>query len=183
MDMKNNKSTNHLTSTQHMAYSIKRIAGFTPTTKKLVWGFTLIELLVVISLIAVLTTLIAANLNAARERGRDAARKSDIRNIQTALRLYYNDKGIFPANTTNYNIAGCTDGTQACSWGSIWSIGSVIYMSVLPKDPISTMSYGYQQTDDGEGYTLDACLENQSDDKCQIITGVCSGQCTYRVQP
>ena len=59
-------------------------------------GFTLIELLVVVSLLGVLATLVIANLNSARERTRDATRKSDLRNIQTALRLYYNDKGTYP---------------------------------------------------------------------------------------
>jgi len=62
-------------------------------------AFTLIELLVVMALIGTLATLLLANFNAARERARDAQRKSDLRNIQTALRLYYNDYGIFPDNS------------------------------------------------------------------------------------
>ena len=66
-------------------------------------GFTLVELLVVISLIGILSTLVIANLNSARERARDAQRKSDLRNIQTALRLYYNDNAGYPASSS-YNI-------------------------------------------------------------------------------
>jgi len=99
MDMKGNQLINH------SAFSLQPSA------------FTLIELLVVVSLIGVLTTLIAANLNAARERGRDAARKADLRNLQTALRLYYNDKNFFPANSEDGKIAGCgAGGITTCSW-------------------------------------------------------------------
>src|SRR3972149_8165962 len=96
-------------------------------------GFTLIELLVVISIIGILATLLVANYNAARSRARDAQRKSDVRNIQTALRLYYNDTQLYPCDdgvTVNPNedsdIMGC--GTQAacasvtsCNWGSLWA--------------------------------------------------------------
>ena len=77
-------------------------------------GFTLIELLVVISLIGVLTTLVLANLNAARERGRDAQRKADLRNIQTALRLFYNDQGGFPTSN-NGQILGCLYRATSCT--------------------------------------------------------------------
>lgn len=128
-------------------------------------GFTLIELLVVISLIGILSTLILANLNSARERSRDAQRKADLRNIQTALRLYYNDMGGFPASNSSYAILGCgASGTSACSWGGQWAKGTTVYMNILPSDPLPSQSYRYTQTD-SETYTIDSCLENKSDDK------------------
>ena len=129
-------------------------------------GFTLVELLVVVSLIGVLATLVLANLNAARERARDAQRKSDIRNIQTALRLYYNDNAGYPA-ASSYSIVGC-DGS--CTWGSPWVDSGITYMNILPSDPLQPVptetlqSYRYTSTDD-ETYVLEACLENKSDDK------------------
>lgn len=134
-------------------------------------GFTLIELLVVISLIGILATLVIANMNSARERARDAQRKSDLRNIQTALRLYYNDKGGYPA--TN----------QMGTWGEAWTVSGVTYMNILPGDPLSTQSYVYTSTDT-EDYTLKACLENKSDDKCVTVgAGVCVSTCQYSVKP
>ncbi len=127
-------------------------------------GFTLIELLVVVSLIGILTTLVLANVNSARQRGRDAQRKSDLRNIATALRLYYNDKGVYPSSNSG-QISGCgIDGLTPCTWGTTFVAGSNTYMSTLPDDPLGTPHYRYILLDP-DTYTLEACLENASDDK------------------
>ena len=60
-------------------------------------GFTLIELLVVIAIIGILSTLSVLALNSARARARDAKRISDVRQIQTALEMYYNEYNTYPA--------------------------------------------------------------------------------------
>jgi len=112
-------------------------------------GFTLIELLVVISIIGILATLIAANLNSARSRARDAQRKSDLRNVATALRLYYNDKSVYP---------------DKVDFGFPWSDGSTVYMSLIPQDSLSPdQAYGYYPAEGNDSFTLLACLENASD--------------------
>lgn len=141
-------------------------------------GFTLIELLVVISLIGVLTTLVVANLNSARERARDATRKSDLRNIQTALRLYYNDTGSYPTSSS-YSIVAC-DGT--CSWGEQWENSGVVYMNILPADPLPTQDYRYTYIDD-DNYEVESCLENKSDDKGETAGVWCPSGWKYSVSP
>lgn len=120
--------------------------------RKITAGFTLIELLVVISIIGILATLVVANLNAARVRARDAERKSDLKNIETALRLYFNDNGTYPA-------------TGSLSWGRQWASanGSTIYMNMLPQDPLPGQTYKYDLGNSSDNFTLTACLENQSD--------------------
>jgi len=60
-------------------------------------GFTLIELLVVIAIIGLLSTLSVLALNGARARARDAKRISDIKQVQTALEMYYNENNAYPA--------------------------------------------------------------------------------------
>ena len=73
-------------------------------------GFTLIELLVVIAIIGLLSSVVFASLNSARTKSRDARRAADIRQIATALALYYGD------NSNTYPVAtawfGGTGGLQ-----------------------------------------------------------------------
>jgi type II secretion system protein G len=153
-------------------------------------GFTLIEMLVVISVIGILATLVAANLNSARSRARDASRKSDMKNIQTALRLYYNDYGGYPGASGGGNILGCGSGTppvSLCPWGSEWSVGdgTTVYMSSLPRDPLSpTQTYRYTFVD-SDDYTLSACLENRSDTNgvVESDTTWCPSGKAFKLQP
>jgi len=159
-------------------------------------GFTLIELLVVISIIGILATLLLANYSSARERARDAQRKSDLRNIQTALRMFYNDFNKYPGSDSSGQVIGCgLSGNTACSWGGTFSAGStnVVYMNILPKDPQSDRRYYYSYDSVTGDYTLLACLENKGDDKCKksgtSIVGCDPARfltdkgCVYEVKP
>lgn len=156
---------------------------------KLYSGFTLIELLVTISIIAIISTVLLANFNAARERGRDAQRKADLKNISTALRLYYNDYGAYPASGAGANlgkIVGCTQSIPApftCEYGSRWSIDGKTLMSTLPKDPLPSQAYSYLQVD-LDDYTLTACLENPSDEDGVDEAGIdCASNWMYQIKP
>lgn len=149
-------------------------------------GFTLIELLVVVSLIGILATLVMANLSSGRSRGRDAQRKSDLRQISTALRLYYNDKGGYPASNSSSKIVGCgSAGTTVCEWSEEWSVGSTVYMAILANDPLPNVDYKYEADSANDSFTLSACLENKSDDKGTTTTdtGWCSSAWQYQLKP
>lgn len=162
----------------------KTCKGFTLISKTC-QAFTLIELLVVVSLIGILATLVLANFNAARQRGRDAQRKSDLRNIEAALRLYYNDYGKYPPSS-NGLILGCgAGGDTACDWGtSPFAAGTQTYMSTLPDDPLADVTYYYTRVD-LDNFTLSACLENKSDDKGVTDAGAtwCPTKFVYTVKP
>lgn len=128
-------------------------------------GFTLIELLIAISIIAVLATIGITSFGGAQARARDGQRKSDLKNIQTALRLYYNDHGAYPANTATNAITACGNApacNTACSWDAAWVCGTTTYMTKLPGDPSTSTDYLYTKVDD-DNYILQTCLENKSD--------------------
>jgi prepilin-type N-terminal cleavage/methylation domain-containing protein len=59
-------------------------------------AFTLVELLVVIAIIGLLSTLSVVALNSARAKARDARRLSDIKQLRTALDMYYDSAGTYP---------------------------------------------------------------------------------------
>lgn len=78
-------------------------------------GFTLIELLVVIAIIGLLSTLAVVALNSARAKSRDAKRIADVKQMQTALELYFNDAGSYPAQgATTPIVLGGTDTKVLC---------------------------------------------------------------------
>ena len=64
-------------------------------------AFTLIELLVVIAIIGILSSVVLASLNVARERGRDASRVSTVKQIENALALYQLQNGDYPVATND----------------------------------------------------------------------------------
>jgi general secretion pathway protein G len=115
-------------------------------------GFTLIELLVVIAIIGLLSTLAMVALNSARQKSRDAKRVADIKQIQTALELYYNDNFQYPL--------GVTSGSPITS-----DVASTTYMTAVPTAPEPSdcevsggNTYTYIQKDSGASYTLEYCL-------------------------
>ena len=61
-------------------------------------GFTLIELLVVIGIIGVLSSIVLASLNSARERTSFNRAKADSHSIATALELYYDQNDSYPVD-------------------------------------------------------------------------------------
>jgi len=112
--------------------------------KKQQKGFTLIELLVVIAIIGLLSTLSVVALNNARQKARDARRVSDIKQIQTALELYYNDVSSYPA---------------AVVAGETIESGGVTYMGQVPTNPAPNGT-AYTYTQDAAGtYSITYTLE------------------------
>jgi prepilin-type N-terminal cleavage/methylation domain-containing protein len=75
-------------------------------------GFTLIELLVVIAIIGLISSIVLVSLNSARVKARDAKRIAEIKQIQTALELYYDDNNAYPLSPG----CGATIPGTSCSY-------------------------------------------------------------------
>lgn len=145
-------------------------------------AFTLIELLVVIAIIGSLSALLLPNFMGARERARDAQRKSDLKQIQKAFEMYKQDQSIpaFPAALPTPN---------AC-WSSSGSCSGNIYMNKFPQDPAIGGTYYYSVNNTNLTYTLCTCIENVADpdaltgiSNCNVCTTCQNGPCYTVNQP
>lgn len=136
-------------------------------------GFTLIELLVVIAIIALLATFAVVSLNSARSRARDSKRLSDIKQMHTALELYFNVYNRYPIATTAATAYSVLSGNGSSGLGD--------FLSPIPQNPtplnndecnqffIESMGgippeYIYGSQPDGSEYFFFYCLENERDD-------------------
>lgn len=120
-------------------------------------GFTLIELLVVIAIIGLLSTLAVVALGSARVKARDAKRLSDLKQVQTALELYYTQNSGYPtAVSSTLGSAGfqCLD---AGGFNSTGGCDADAYMGQIPSDP-SNGAFVYDSTASST-YTITATLE------------------------
>jgi prepilin-type N-terminal cleavage/methylation domain-containing protein len=119
-------------------------------------GFTLIELLVVIAIIGILSTLSVLALSSARARARDAKRISDIRQIQTALEMYYNIHEDYPAGAT---LTALTTTSPPLLRSIPVAPTPADGGSDLCNDEKNTYSYDHNEGDGSiASYTLTYCL-------------------------
>jgi len=122
-------------------------------TSKKKSGFTLIELLVVIAIIGVLATIVLVSLNTARKKSRDVRRESDLRQMNLALEMFFDDYGCYPDEGTNAAL----DSTDACNGNSF----GTNYLNAIPTDPKDGSAYTYES--DTTTYCIDTVqLESKS---------------------
>jgi len=101
-------------------------------------GFTLIELLVVIAIIGILSSVVLASLNSARQKSRDARRIGDVKQVQLALEMYYDSNNGYPTSTSSL---------------------APDYIPIQPTDPQTGSAYTYA-ADGTSNYVLRATLES-----------------------
>ncbi len=127
-------------------------------------GFTLIELLVVIAIIGILATIAVVAFQQARQSARDANRIADIKQMQTALELYFNDWQAYPASNAPAFSSSSPMAGQIAS--------GTVYMAIIPTAPtpadgdcaVASNTYQYREDEgtDFGSYTISFCLGSQT---------------------
>lgn len=142
-------------------------------------GFTLIELMIVMAILSSLVGLVAGGFRSAQVRGRDAQRKSDLKQIANALELLFTDYKKYPDDSSGAIVACPFDPVGTASTSCPWGTGSLtdnktIYLKDVPKDPGKGLSYFYRVVPNSNNlkFQIFAHLENEKDGAC--ITGNCT---------
>lgn len=136
-------------------------------------GFTLVELLVVMAILSSLVALVAGGFRSAQIRGRDAQRKSDLKQIANAVELLFSDYNQYPEDSNGavsacpFDPSGST--STVCTWGTgSLTDGKTVYLKTLPKDPSSGLNYYYRTVPGSNNlkFQIFTHLENKKDGSC-----------------
>ena len=140
-------------------------------------GFTLVELLVVIAIIAILAAVVVLIINPLEltRRGRDAARLTDLANLQNAINVAVQEStgsgtAAILCNGASYPCGGSAGNGQSnvgtrVADGTGWvkvNLGSQKSVSVptLPVDPTNSATYHYTYCADNDAWEIDTVLES-----------------------
>lgn len=133
-------------------------------TKRARQAFSLIELMIVIVIMAVLAAIIIPKFQDQSRRSKEAALKSDLSQVRTALATFQADTGFYPklltdlavttAPTQGYDSAAALQTVTAANWHGPYITGS------LPSDPVSNSAFTYTITSPGVGNVASSATGN-----------------------
>ncbi|MDP3900527.1 MAG: prepilin-type N-terminal cleavage/methylation domain-containing protein [bacterium] len=151
-------------------------------------GFTLVELLVVVAIIGMLSSLATVSLNSARTKARDSKRFADVRQLQLAVELCFQEGGSYPL----LGAMGTLPLDYEC--GPLETLPALSsFLGIQPLDPSTYQPYSYCSLDEsniaagctdsaGTSYQIEFTLEDGSGTlpagtHCVIPAGVLVGPC------
>lgn len=132
-------------------------------------AFTLIELMITVAVIGILAgvTLSLLNVTKIQQRSRDSKRIGDIKRIQTALELHFNDRRVYPDYSADWVLVS-----------SLPSAPLQNHIDKIPQDPVGdgvstidtamncrsgalTHGYYYRSSLEGRSYVINAIMETK----------------------
>lgn len=112
------------------------------------WAIALSVIGIVVVIGGLLASVTLLALNSARAKSRDAKRLADIRQLQSALELYFNDQGRYPASLGEL------------AQGSAY-LGTVPTAPIPPDGSCTQDQNQYRYQSGGETFTVTFCLGSQ----------------------
>jgi len=131
-------------------------------------GFTLIEIMVVMVILGILAGLIIPRIMGRPEEARRTKARIQIESIETALKLYKLDNGLYP--TTDQGLQALVEPPSVGKLANAWREGGYLEKGRVPKDPwdneyvylcpgihgdLDLVSYGSDGETGGEGKDMD----------------------------
>ncbi|MBW1999508.1 MAG: type II secretion system major pseudopilin GspG [Deltaproteobacteria bacterium] len=131
-------------------------------------GFTLIEIMIVIVILSILVWQIAPRIMGKPEEARILKAKMDISTLETALKMYKLDNGVYPS--TEQGLQALVEPPTIGTLPRKWREGGYLEKGRVPKDPwgndyiylspglhgeFDLMSYGADGEPGGEGKNRD----------------------------
>jgi general secretion pathway protein G len=120
-------------------------------------GFTIVELLIVVVVIGILAAIVIVAYNGIQATARDNIRKSDLKNLATAIEAYYATNGNYPMS------AGWCTQISHPSYTTAFQTEMAQFLNQLPLDPqyeATYQDYFYRNIGD-QSYYLYAELEGE----------------------
>jgi len=96
-------------------------------------GFTLIELMVVVIILGILALYVGPKIMGEPEKAKRVKAKMDIATLETALKMYKLDNGVYPS--TEQGLQSLVEMPETGVVPKNWRKGGYIEKNRVPKDP------------------------------------------------
>lgn len=117
-------------------------------------GFTFVEIIVVVAVLGIIASIVLANLSFAARKSRDGDRQGDLKTLQSAIELYKQKNGRYPAGCRGASVwSGQTGTSYACASGNQYIMGlAPEFIPTLPTDKrLNGVNSGYVYTTNAAG--------------------------------
>ncbi len=141
-------------------------------------GFTLIELLVVISIVSLISSVVYSSASGGRAKAEDAKKIVETRQVETALRVFTEERGRPPLNYGPEHIAVQGDGNYEKSMQELVDAG---YFNEIPASSDPNNPYVYSNFEDQKKVLFGTSLKNTKGNSasCSFLEGEEGGDCVH----